>query len=73
MSYMAINASFFIRSFNNFTKIIPSKFGRNQYNKDSVIRRKDGELKWMITDHNNSGEITSNPWERAIVDPRVVI
>ena len=53
--------------------IIPSKFGQNPYNKENAIRQKDGQRKRMVTDHNNSGEVTSGPLEGASFDPRAVI
>ena len=48
---------------------IPSKFGQIPYKKESVIRRKDEQRKRMVVDHKSSGEITSDPWEKAIFWP----
>ena len=58
------------------TRIIPSKFGQNPYNKwkrESVIRWKNGSRKRIVTDHNSSCEITSDPLEGAIFYPIAVI
>ena len=40
-----------------------------RYNKENGIRRKAGQRKRLVTDHNSTGEITSDPWEGAILTP----